>query len=917
MPYSARCFSAAVFGWLLAFSALVPNAARGEWQEHRIRQGDGQGGWVTRPALRQVLKHPDANFTMPFGLVQMDNGEIAILCSGEKVQPAGNKTFEPTIAFSKDGGATWSDFTIIPGTTGRPQYLEWLGGGRLSFITEVFNNAGKPQRIFSDDCGRTWTKRVGHPPTQGGQGFGVEGNGWIDRDEKGAAKAILELGWHYARGKNHPKDDATVVFRRSIDGGMTWIDEVAPSQWKFTVEHNGKKWLRGVSEGAIVRAANGDLVAALRSDMPPRYFDGPHDDSLEGTAISISHDDGKTWSEMQSLFDAGRHHANLQRLPSGDLVCTLVVRDDIQDGKLASHRRGCDALVSKDHGRTWNLDRRFELDRFEFLRADGYWVDGMCGHIASVVLQDGHVLSAYGQYQLGASVLIKWKPDAELALAVPKVGIQIGPQAGELERFAADELAGYLDKLFHVVARPAVERPNSADVLLLVGTPETNPTIAGALGKDGWPKVSDQGIVLKRTTVEGKPALVIGGGSPAATLWAVYELVERWGVRYLLHGDVLPEKPGQFGLPEADVVLEPNLRVRQWRTVNDFACGPESWGLGEHRRVIDQLAKLRFNRIFVSVWPYQPFLDLKLKGVERKTAYLWYDFHYPITDDMPGRHLFGREPEFWNPDLPRGASYQEFAAAGQRLVKGIFAHARRRGMQCAMNAIVTEFPPEFAPLLPDAEKVNQLGAMSVVPGPKTNVDDPAMSQLAIAVLQAIVNTYPEVDYLLLGMPEHRQWVGQYERAWQTLDRKYRLSEKVKLAEVMAAAGRRTGYPGGSERAVQEAKGDIVSLYFYDRLLTDLKAMQGTSRPDVKLIINSVAEELFPILPWILPSGSEALNFVDYTPARILKRRDVLGQIPARELPTSLIYTLHERLHQGRRGIIIPMRLPYRCGKEPS
>jgi hypothetical protein len=74
--------------------------------------------------------------------------------------------------------------------------------------------------------------------------------------------------------------------------------------------------------------------------MPPRYFDGPNDDSLEGTAISISRDNGKTWSEMPILFDAGRHHANLQRLPNGDLVCTLVVRDDIQDGKLVSHRRG-------------------------------------------------------------------------------------------------------------------------------------------------------------------------------------------------------------------------------------------------------------------------------------------------------------------------------------------------------------------------------------------------------------------------------------------------------------------------------------------------------------------------------------------------------------------------------------------------
>ncbi len=405
-------FAALVFGWFLVVGGIGREAARGEWQEHTIRQGDGKGGWIARPALRQILKHPDADHTMPFGLVQMPNGEVAILCSREKQRAQGGKTFEPIIAFSKDGGATWSDFAVIPKTGGRPQYLEWLGGGRLSFITEVFDQGARPQRIFSNDYGRTWTETVDHPLTKTGMAFGMEGNGWVDRNADGNAKAILELGWHYAPGKSHPKDDATVVFRRSVDGGKTWIDEVAPPQWKFTMEHNGKKWLRGVSEGSIVRAANGDLVAALRSDMPPRYFDGPNDDSLEGTSISISHDDGKTWSEMQFLFDAGRHHANLQRMANGDLVCTLVVRDDVRDGKLASHRRGCDAVISKDNGRTWNLDRRYELDAYDFLRADGYWVDGVCGHVGATVLSDGHMLSVYGRYRDGAC-LIKWKPDAE------------------------------------------------------------------------------------------------------------------------------------------------------------------------------------------------------------------------------------------------------------------------------------------------------------------------------------------------------------------------------------------------------------------------------------------------------------------------------------------------------------------------
>jgi hypothetical protein len=430
---------------LLSIDFAVPSLVQAEWQAHEIRQGDGQGGLVARPAQRQVLKHPDSEHTMPFGLTQMDNGEIAIIVSREKANPAGGRIFEPNIAFSQDGGATWSPFQAIPGTKGRPQFLTWLGGGSLSFVTEALGG-GRQQRFFSNDYGRTWKESIDHPGTRDGKGFGLEGNGWVDRDEKGAPKAILEIGYHLDAGKSHPTGDFTGVFRRSVDGGKTWIDEVSPPQWKFTVEHNGKKWLRGVSEGAVVRAANGDLVAALRTDMPPKYFEGPHDDSLEGTAISISKDNGKTWSDLKFLFEAGRHHANLQRMPNGDLVCTLVVRDDIQAGKLnkgelTSHRRGCDSLVSHDHGQTWNLDRRYELDSFEFLRPDGYWVDGVCGHIGAVALNDGHMLAVYGNYRVGA-VLIKWQPgevEKQASLYVSPAG--------------SDEHAGTIDAPFLTLER--------------------------------------------------------------------------------------------------------------------------------------------------------------------------------------------------------------------------------------------------------------------------------------------------------------------------------------------------------------------------------------------------------------------------------------------------------------------------------
>ncbi len=476
--------------------------------------------------------------------------------------------------------------------------------------------------------------------------------------------------------------------------------------------------------------------------------------------------------------------------------------------------------------------------------------------------------------------------------AKPRVCVVIGEAAPELERFAAEELCAYLQKLFGVRAGPTTTVSPGAQALVLIGSPGTNPVVKRATAQKPFPPVSDQGLVLRRLQFGGRPAFVVGGGSPQATLWAVYELVERWGVRYLLHGDVLPE-PSAFRLPNLDAVLEPQFRVRQWRVVNDFAMGPESWGIADYRPVLDQLAKMKLNRIFVSTYPYQPFLSLEFRGVKRRQAWLWYDYHFPITDDMIGRSLFPDRGEFWNPDLPRHASHEEFAAAGERHVRAIMDYARQRGMQVVMHASVLEYPPEFAGVLPGAQKAHQLGEMWIVPGPDTDVDDPTLGELAATVLRTTVNTYPEADYLALGMPEFRQWSAAYEKAWQTLDRRYDLSEVRPLDDLLAAARNRRDYPGGPERAVQEVKGDIVALYFFDRLLAGGRVLQGSRNPRVRLIFDNVAEELFPILARISPAGTETMNTIDYTPSRVLQRRAALRAIPARQVPSILICTLHD------------------------
>ena len=124
---------------------------------------------------------------------------------------------------------------------------------------------------------------------------------------------------------------------------------------------------------------------------------------------------------------------------------------------------------------------------------------------------------------------------AEVVSATPAVAVVIGEQPPDLERFADDELCGYLSTLFGIEATTATEL-DECELVFVICSPQTNGLTTRFLGDDGWPQVSEQGLLLKRGRWNETSALIVGGGSPQATLWAVYELVERWSVRYLLQG---------------------------------------------------------------------------------------------------------------------------------------------------------------------------------------------------------------------------------------------------------------------------------------------------------------------------------------------------------------------------------------------
>ena len=313
------------------------------------------------------------------GLGRMDDGTLVLTLSAEKGRVERER--EEFLLFSKDEGRSWTQPRWVPGYRLKPFNLGGkrlmlrgafpLGDGNRLVLRNVFRIANEDTSAdclrFSEDAGQTWGDPEPMPELPDGHPFYtdvaythlVEGN---TITFAGSTRTDVHANWQegnlFTQG----------VIRRYHLDTRTWDEpHLFPRDW-------------ALNEGSLVRASNGDLVAAFRTQMVGVPI---HSDHEMGLATLRSTDNGKTWSQPAHHFLYGYHHCGLILLADGRILMTYAARIGELDG-MTYH--GVEAVLSSDHGVTWDWGRRWILFR---------WPHPSTHSPQSVCLSDGRIFTVF------------------------------------------------------------------------------------------------------------------------------------------------------------------------------------------------------------------------------------------------------------------------------------------------------------------------------------------------------------------------------------------------------------------------------------------------------------------------------------------------------------------------------------------
>lgn len=185
--------------------------------------------------------------------------------------------------------------------------------------------------------------------------------------------------------------------------------------------------------------------------------------------------------------------------------------------------------------------------------------------------------------------------------------IVLPQEASKQETLAAKEVRRYIylrtGKLLEIRAVNSI--PEKGKSFILLGEKNRNifqePLFQNI--RQEIKDLSSENYLLRTIHSAGKKIFLITGGDPSGTLYGAYEFAETIGIRFYLHGDVVPDEKAKFVFPELSKCGKPLFETRGIQPFHDFPEGPDWWTMDDYKAILSQLPKLKMNFIGFHTYP--------------------------------------------------------------------------------------------------------------------------------------------------------------------------------------------------------------------------------------------------------------------------------------------------------------------------
>ena len=341
-------------------------------------------------------------------------------------------------------------------------------------------------------------------------------------------------------------------------------------------------------------------------------------------------------------------------------------------------------------------------------------------------------------------------------------------------QLAAREVCRYL--YVRTGALPALVEhlPDTGDAIVL-GTSK-DPLVGRLITRHGdatLPTLGSQAYHLRTLRANDRSLTLIVGGDDVGVLYGAYRFAEKLGVRFYLHGDVIPDASlADRHLPEVNETGQPLFELRGIQPFHDFTEGPDWWNVDDYKAYLSQVVKMRMNFIGLHCYPEggvgpEPtvWIGLPEDCDEHGRASFSYPSRYastmggawgyaptPTSEFAAGAALLF-ETDDYGPDVTRGYRPKPTTSAGCNdvfnrtadMFKEAFAHAHRRGIRICVG---TETPL----MIPKAlqQRLRELG--------KDPADPITVRELYEGIFTRLARAHP-LDYYWLWTPEGWTWSG--------------------------------------------------------------------------------------------------------------------------------------------------------------